>query len=313
MIASQQRTPPSQRKSADPLLDQSGFAVERLPMLRVIFDELATSLVEGLRLLCRAPTMFSVDAIATGDLFEVLATSRESVGAVLHSPELDCRSLAIFDRSFVLSLVQILLGGDASDAQEQPDRPFTRIEMNLLQKISELTAKSLQSALTGIIETSFKLERQETLVDTTILGRRDAPVVTANILFQASGMRGTMTIVIPQAALQPVRQKLARELSNESAAGDPRWARQMQTGVSFAEIAVKGVLEEIPMTLGEVAAFEIGHVLKLRGSGMGRVRLECGEHDLFWCKLSQADGRYSLEIQEPIVKEKDILDDLILS
>jgi flagellar motor switch protein FliM len=185
--------------------------------------------------------------------------------------------------------------------------------MNLVQKISDLTARSLQSAMTGIIDASFKTERQETLVDTTILGRRDAPVLAADILFEALGMRGQMTIVIPQAALAPIRQKLSRDLTGETSAGDPRWTRQMQTGVSFAEIKVKGVLEEIPMTLGEVAAIEVGQVLKLRGSGMGRVRLECGEHDLFWCKLSQNDGRYTLEIEEPIVEERDLLDEIALS
>jgi flagellar motor switch protein FliM len=73
------------------------------------------------------------------------------------------------------------------------------------------------------------------------------------------------------------------------------------------------VLEEIPMTLGEIAAMEVGHVLKLHGSGMGRVRLECGEHDLFWCKLSQTEGRYTLEIEEPIVERRDILDDILLT
>jgi flagellar motor switch protein FliM len=313
MIANAEKTPPSPRKSPDPLLDQSGFAVERMPMLAIVFDQLAGSLVEGLRLLCRTPTTFSVGGIATGELFDILAASKGSVGAVLHSPELDCRSLAIFDQSFVLSLVQILLGGDAADPHQQSNRPFTKIEMNLLQKLSDLTARSLQSALTGLTAASFKLERQETIVDTTLLGRRDASVLTANIHFQAMGMGGKMTIVIPQTALQPIRQKLSRELSSESAVGDPRWARQMQAGVSFAEMTVKGVLEEIPMTLGEVAAIEVGHVLKLRGSGMGRVRLECGDHDLFWCKLNQVDGHYSLEIEEPIVEEKDILDEIILS
>ena len=295
------------------MLDQSGFAVERLPMLGIVFEQLVASMVDGMRPLSRTPIMFSVGRLAAGELFEILAASKGSVGAVLHSAELDCRSLAIFDQAFVLSLVHILLGGDAAEAQEQSSRPFTKIEMNLVQKISELTARSLQSALTGLIEASFKLERQETLVDATILGRRDAPVVVADILFQASGLCGKMTIVIPQTALQPIRQKLSREISSESAAGDPRWTRQMQTGVSFTEMTVKGILEEFPMTLGEIAAIEVGHVLKLRGAGMGRVRLECGEHDLFWCKLNQANGRYTLEIEEPIVEEKGILDDLILS
>jgi flagellar motor switch protein FliM len=312
MATREQQASPLQRKSSDALLDQSGFAIERLPMLAVVFEQLATGLIEGMRTLSRAPIKFSVERLATGELFEILAASKGSVGAVLHSSELDCRSLAIFDQAFVLSLVHLLLGGDGADAQEQASRPFTKIEMNLVQKISELAARSLQSALTGLVEASFKVERQETLVDAGILGRRDAPVVIANILLQASGLRGEMAIVIPQTALQPIRQKLAREISSESVAGDPRWTRQMQAGVSFTEMTVKGILEEIPMTLGEIAAIEVGHVLKLRGSGMGRVRLECGEHDLFWCKLNQADGRYTLEIEEPIVEERDILDDLIL-
>jgi flagellar motor switch protein FliM len=312
MATREQQASPPQRRSSDALLDQSGFAIERLPMLAIVFEQLTAGLMEGMRTLSRAPVKFSVEGLATGELFEILAASKGSVGAVLHSSELDCRSLAIFDQAFVLSLVHLLLGGDGADAQEQASRPFTKIEMNLVQKISELAARSLQSALTGLVEASFKVERQETLVDAGILGRRDAPVVIANILLQASGLRGEMAIVIPQTALQPIRQKLAREISSESVAGDPRWTRQMQAGVSFTEMTVKGILEEIPMTLGEIAAIEVGHVLKLRGSGMGRVRLECGEHDLFWCKLNQADGRYTLEIEEPIVEERDILDDLIL-
>ena len=313
MAMREQQASPSQRRSSDALLDQSGFTIDRLPMLAIVFEQFAASLIEGMRPLTRAPIKFSVEQLATGELFEIMAASKGSVGAVLHSTELDCRCLTIFDQTFVVSLVQILLGGDAADAQEQPSRPFTRIEMNLVQKLSELTARSLQSALADLIEASFKVERQETLVDAAIMGRRDAPVIIANILLESSGLRGRMAVVIPQSALQPIRQKLAREASSESVAGDPRWTRQMQTGVSFAEMTVKGVLEEIPMTLGEIAAIEVGHVLKLRGSGMGRVRLECGEHDLFWCKLNQAEGRYTLEIEEPIVEERDILDDIILS
>jgi len=302
-----------ERKSSDPLLDQSGFAVERLPMLAIVFDQLAASLVDGMRLLCRAPTSFSIEGMATANLFEILAASKGSVGAVFHSPELDCKSLAIFDQGFIVSLVQILLGGDAADAKEHQSRPFTKIEMNLVQKVSDLTAKSLQAALTGLVDASFKTERQEMVVDTGIMGRRDAPVLLVNIVFQSLGMGGRMAIVIPQTALQPIRQKLARDITSESAAGDPRWTRQMQTGISHAEMTVKGILEEIPMTLGEVAEIEVGHVLKLRGSGMGRVRLECGEHDLFWCKLNQVDGRYTLEIEEPIVEERDLLDDIIFN
>ena len=313
MSARQQSAASAQRKSNDPLLDQSGFAVERMPMLNVVFDRLSTSMVEGMRLLSRTPTMFSVEGVAAGNLFDALAEAKGSVGAVLHSPELDCRSLVVFDQGFVFSLVQALLGGEAADPEEQPNRPFTKIEMNLLQKVSDLATRSLHGALVGLVDATFKLERQEAIVDATILGRRDMPVVKGHLAFRALGMTGRMTVAIPQAALQPIRQKLSRDQSTETVADDPRWTRQMQTEVSSAAIIVKGVLEEIPMTLGEVAAIEVGQVLKLEGLGMGRVRLECGEHDLFWCKLAQVDGRYTLEIEEPIVEEKTILDELLFT
>jgi flagellar motor switch protein FliM len=312
-MMAQDSTSSQQRKSHDPLVDQSGFAVERLPMLGIVFEDMATAMVEGLRQLCRTPTSFSLDEIVAANLFETLAACKGSVAAVLHSAELDARALVIVDQGFVLSLIQILLGGDPNEPTPRGERPFTKIEKNLAQKIFEISAKSLQTAFEGVTEATFRLERQDTLADTSILGRRDAPVVVATLNFRALGVGGKMIVVIPQTALLPMRQKLAREIVSEGPAGDPRWAKQMQTGVSYAEISVKGVLEELPMTLGEIAALEVGHVLKLRGSGMGRVRLECGEHDLFWCQLSQVDGRYTLEVEEPILEERDILDDIQLS
>lgn len=312
-MSAAQESASQQRKTQDPLLDQSGFAIDRLPMLGVVFDQLVGALLDGLRVLCRAPTAFSVEEITTASLFALLRASKGSIAAVLHSPELDARALVIVDQDFVLAFVQMLMGGDANEQPEPSTRPYTRIEMNLLQKFSELAARSLHNAFAGVVAATFTLERQEPLVDANILGRRDAPVVAARILFQALGLSGKMTVVIPQTALLPIRQKLSREQPNESSAGDPRWTRQMRNGVSYAEIPVKGVLEEIPMTLGEIAAFEVGHVLKLHGSGMGRVRLECGEHDLFWCKLRQTDGRYMLEIEEPIVERRDMLDEIALA
>jgi flagellar motor switch protein FliM len=284
-----------------------------MPMLGVVFDRLATSLVEGMRVLSRTPTTFAIEGLATGGLFEALTLARGSVGAVLHSPELDCRALLTFDAGFVFSLIQVLLGGDGSDPVDPPDRPFTKIELALVQRVAELTARSLPNALAGVVSATFKVERQEQIVDTSILGRRDLGVVTADIAFQGLGLRGKMTVALPQTALQPIRQKLSRDLSNDATTSDPQWTRQMQDGISSAEIIVKGILEEIPMTLGEVAAIEVGHVLKLQGLGMGRVRLECGEHDLFWCKLDQVDGRYTLEIEEPIIEKNDILEDLIMA
>src|SRR5580704_14977224 len=105
-MMAQDSTSSQQRKSHDPLVDQSGFAVERLPMLGIVFEDMATAMVEGLRQLCRTPTVFSLDDIVAANLFETLTACKGSVAAVLHSAELDAKALVIVDQGFVLSLIQ---------------------------------------------------------------------------------------------------------------------------------------------------------------------------------------------------------------
>src|SRR5260370_13083272 len=141
-MQSSDQTAAARRKGSDPLLAQSGFAVERMPMLGVVFDRLTASLVEGMRVLTRATTTFSVERIAPAGLFETLAAAEGSVAAILSSPELECRSLAAFDKEFVFALVQTLLGGEGGDSHEPPNPPFTNIQMNLTRTASDLTARS---------------------------------------------------------------------------------------------------------------------------------------------------------------------------
>ena len=59
MTATEQNASTRPRKGHDSLLDQSGFSVERLPMLGVVFDRFVAEMVEGLRLLSRTPIVFS--------------------------------------------------------------------------------------------------------------------------------------------------------------------------------------------------------------------------------------------------------------
>jgi len=114
-----------------------------------------------------------------------------------------------------------------------------------------------------------------------------------------------LIVLLPQTLLSPMRKNLSFDPSGEALASDPRWMRQMEVGVTKARIAVTAVLDELEMTLGEIADLAVGQVLNLHGAGMGRVRLECAGHEMFWCKLGQGEGRYSLKIEEPIEQESD--------
>ncbi len=75
---------------------------------------------------------------------------------------------------------------------------------------------------------------------------------------------------------------------------DPRWSKQIKTEVSKTEVKLRAILEERPMTLGDISALKIGQVIELQASPRSPVQLQCNDETVFWCQLGQRDGSYVL-------------------
>jgi flagellar motor switch protein FliM len=302
------------RKPADPLIDRPTFSLDRLPGLATIFELFGRSFATSLSPLCRGSASISLENIEAVSIFETLAQLQGCLAAVLHCADLEARALAIFDRPLIDAFVHTVFGARATPASLRAptsSREITRIETLLVEKISEIAAEALTAGISGFADAAFLLERQELIADTQLLGRRDAPAVVCAFQFEAAGAAGAIVLLVPQAALGPIKQKLAKEPELDAPAIDPRWAKQMKAGVTSALIPINGVLEELEMSLGDIAGLTVGHVLQLRGAGAGRVRLESGGQNLFWCKVAQTDGRYTLEVEEPVEVEKGLLDAML--
>jgi flagellar motor switch protein FliM len=304
------------RKAADPLIDRPAFSVDRLPGLTMVFERFGQSFAAAIAPLCRGAASISLENIEAVNVFDTLTQLQGCLAAVVHCAELEARALAIFDRPFIDAFAHSVFGARATPAAARAlsaDRPITRIETQLVEKVAAFAAEAMTVGFAGFAETPFLLERQEVVADTQILGRRDAPAVVSAFQFEAAGAAGAIVLLIPQSALAPIRQRLAKEPDADAPAIDPRWAKQMKAGVTSALLPVNGVLEELEMSLGDIAELAVGHVLQLRGAGAGRVRLESGGQNLFWCKVAQTDGRYTLEVEEPVEAEKGLLDAMLAS
>jgi flagellar motor switch protein FliM len=125
------------------------------------------------------------------------------------------------------------------------------------------------------------------------------------------GRDGNMFVLIPQTALNSVRQDLVREVSAEISVCDPRWAKQIQSEISQTEVTVRGVIEQRHFSLEDIATLKIGQVLTLEGTANTRVKLECNAESLFWCDLGQADGFYTLRVEDFVSREQEFIDDIL--
>jgi flagellar motor switch protein FliM len=122
------------------------------------------------------------------------------------------------------------------------------------------------------------------------------------------GREGNMFVLIPQTALNSVRHDLARDVASEISVRDPRWEKQIQNEIGQTEVKIRGVIEQRHFSLVDIAALKIGQVLTLEATAKTRVKLECNAESLFWCELGQADGFYTLRVEDFVSRERELID-----
>jgi flagellar motor switch protein FliM len=296
----------------DTLVAAASLSPEQLPMLRVIFDRVGAQLTDRLRKLCSSLPHFTVNALETARIGTTLdAYELNAVAGVFHVAAWDNRVIAGFDRDFVFTMVEALFGGDGSERPVEDQRSFTSIELHVCRFLFEQVGQALQAGFGLVTSARFAFERTETRMDFAGAGRRNGPAIVVRFLLQALNRGGEMFIVIPQAALTPLRHFLSRIATREERAPDPVWVSKIEGEVQRTEVTVRAVLETRELTLGDIAALEVGQVLTLPATPQSRIRVESNNEPLFLAYLGQSDGRHTLCIDEAIDREREFINDVL--
>ena len=118
----------------------------------------------------------------------------------------------------------------------------------------------------------------------------------------------SIAVLAPHTLLAPLRKKLTADPTAEVGVGDPRWARQLEAGVTRTRVSVSAVLDQLPMTLAEIAALAVGQVLTCRGRAWARCAWNARGAKCSGASSGRPKGRYSLEIEEHIEPEDNSLE-----
>ncbi|MEP9375432.1 FliM/FliN family flagellar motor switch protein [Aquabacter sp. CN5-332] len=296
----------------DMLLDAAGLSLDKLPMLHVIFDRMATHCADGLRQYAASQAYYSLSNLESGRIGDMLEMyEANAVAGVFHVPEWDSHIIVGFDRDFVFTMVEVLFGGDGSEPPVDDERSFSNIEIRIAQALFEQMGKALATSFALVKKATFTFQRLETRMDFAVIGRRNNLAIASKFLLQAINRGGEMFVIIPQSALTPMRQRLSRVTADDVSTRDPNWTRHIRSEVNRAEVTLRVIMEERQVTLGDVADLKVGQVLKLQATPRSKMKLESSDHPLFWCTLGQAEGSYVVRVEDPVDLEQEFLDDII--
>lgn len=297
--------------AARALLEQPKLALDRAPVLRGVFERLASLSAEALRTLCTPPCSLKLHGLTTGGTWDLVEPYEDGFGAIYYSPDWDARIILGCDRRFVLAFVEAMFGGDGTEPPLAGDRPYSAIELRAIKAIVGLSANALQALFAPIDPTSFSLERVATRLDFSTLGVPDAPAVMATFMAQVLDGGGRMFVLMPEAAMAPFRKRLERERLPETPHHDPAWARQLLCEVGRAEVQLSASFDGPTLTLHELAGLRVGQILKLQASPNSLLTAESEGRRLFRCKLGQSKGLFTMRIEEHIDEQQVLLSEII--
>lgn len=300
------------RKSLEGLFAGPQDLVERLPMLRTIFQKTATSWVEQLRgISATAPNVVLVGVESGPPEAMIASTANQAVACVIEAPKWNARLIICAEYEFVFTVVEMLLGGDGSEPVQMADRPLTRTELGLAQVAFEQFGNALEQGFSVVTPAVFQVGPAAARVSYDVLGRLTVPIVAAKFHMFALGLGGAITLMMSQSVLSPMRNELSRTAGPESVRPDPAWSQKIQSEVSRANVDLVAVLDEQELSLADVARFNVGQVLPLGATPDAVVRVECNGERLIDCEIGKSSGVYALRVRDFVDQEREFMNDIL--
>jgi flagellar motor switch protein FliM len=293
------------RRLEGAMLEHPSLSIERMPGLRYALDRFIAEASDRLASLIARPSGGAIEEIRATTLFQAVGECSGLTAAIYVSVEPEARLLVALDERIDDLIVSSIFGeavgaGGPDKPESEAERPRSAIENALLEAFARALGEAFEGAFAPIARVAVRFERLATIKDPLALGRRDSEAAAARFALRTSGGVCEGLLLLPQAFLLPFRAELANDPAGEAPPADRSWSRLMEAGVQQTRLPLTAVLEEVSMSLGDVANFKVGGLLPLQCNDFTAIRLECSGRGMFSCKLGQADGRYRLEVESPI-------------
>lgn len=289
----------SGRKPPGAVLEPAGIALDRLPGLAGLFEELAELASSALEPLLGSACRVSIDAAESVGLFVALERLRGHQGMLVGCREGDARYLLVLESAGRNAIPQTIFAGEDPIGVDSEPTEFGPIAHRLAEAFVRVLAQRFCEVLAQQKAAEFDLDGLRPVADPQLVSRRDMLAVEVRLRLSLRAGESHVRFVLPQAFINSFRDVFAGGGSKLPTA-DPHWREKIADGVTKAKVSVFAILEEREMTLGDVALLRVGDVVGLRGLGSGRVRLDCAGRGVFWGRLGQGESGYRIVIEDPV-------------
>lgn len=243
------------------------FSKEQMRTLHFIYDNyasrLSTYLSGTLRAICE------VDVISIEEQsFSELSNSMPSpvVVSIISMPPLQGNSLFVISSAVSYEIISRLLGG-AGELQAF-DKPFTEIELSLMDRIIRKMLSLMIEAWEKINKIDVRLDRMETSSQYVQIVSANEPIAIITMNVKIGGVSDIINICIPNVAVQPISKKLVMKTWYAEQDFTKRTLKvsELKQGLAGVTLTMSAVFNEITATVRDILSTQVGDVIKVEHS-----------------------------------------------
>lgn len=256
---------PAARKSGlRAVIESRVISHERLPMLEVVCEHMVRSFATSMRNLTSDAIDVSLDELTSirfGEFMGRLALP--AMIGVFNVPEWDNYGVITVESSLIYAVVDALLGGRRGAGPMRIEgRAFTTIETTLVSKMLELALADLSAAFEPIDQVGLVLERVETNPRFAAIAGPTNIAAVATFRVDMEGRGGKFSVLLPNATLEPVREKLLQRFMGQKIGRGNIWEEHMAHELRQTELPVDVVLGKKVMRLDDVRNMAVGQTIE---------------------------------------------------
>jgi flagellar motor switch protein FliM len=246
------------------LTSQDRIIRGRLPTLDMTNEKFArmfrTTLSSLLRKVISVSAM-SVDMVKFGEFFKTIP-----VPTSMHLFKLDPlrgSGLMIVESKIIFMLVDTIFGGTGKNAFKIEGREFTAIESNIIKKVVLSALGDIEKAWKPLIDLKITYQRSEINPQFAQIVSPTDVVVISNFEIEAEYSSGIISLCIPYAMLEPIRDKLQAGYQSEDLEVDKTWINSFKAGLFASKVGLTASLGKMQINTGEVINLKEGDVIPL--------------------------------------------------
>jgi flagellar motor switch protein FliM len=225
---------------------------------------------------------------------------------VFKAEEWDNQGLIVVDSELTYSVVDVLLGGrHSSSSSENDGRIYTTIESNLICKLMTVFLEELGVAFEPVCDVHFIFERLELNPHFAMISRSSNAGVLLKLGVEIDDRYGKITLFLPYATIEPIRELLLQNFMGEKFGRDSIWEDHLVSELKEADIIFDIHIANEVIPLYEVLRWRVGRTIHFSSPPPDIVIAKSGDQSLFSGAAGYKNGKIAIKVLDNLLLKEE--------